>query len=1279
MDSVSAFVASPSEEAFDCLTKDQLRKIADHYQLEVDLPKTLRKQELRGAVKSKLLELGVISVDPLKVVPPRGPLLPQGAAPVSLPAACLTFEQQKQLLELQMERDRLAAGEREKDRQLEYDKLRRDSDRFKLLSEGRIAGVGDSDVLPPGRGSNEFSLSTMIKFLPKFNDRDPDTFFSLFENIADDRGWVDSERILLLQSVLTGRAQDAFVALSVAERRKYTSVKEAILKAYELVPEAYRQKFRNWRKGDRQTHTELVHLIIGEVVMAVRPQLPVEGVDVILGNNLAGGRVWANLSPPPVVNTVPLQVVSECAEQYPDVFCACAVTRAMTRVRDVSNTVPSLPVLPSTLSRCDLIAAQQGDDELVSILNDALSVDDMKSTSSGYFILDGVLVRKWTAFSNESVLQIVVPAKYRALVLQTAHGDVAGHFGVRKTYQRLMQHFYWPRLKRSVADFVRTCHVCQLTGKPNQSIKPAPLHPIPAVGQPFEHLIVDCVGPLPPSKSGCAYLLTVMCQSTRYPAAYPLRTITTRSVVKALSQFISIFGIPKIVQSDRGSNFTSGLFNEVLKQLRVTHQVSSAYHAQSQGALERFHSTLKSLLRAYCVELNRDWEEGLPWLLLAARDVTQESTGFSPNDLVFAHKVRGPLSVLKDGVEKVQPPVNLIDYVHGFRRKLLLAWKLASENLSKAQKKMKRLYDRRAEERTFHPGDQVLALLPVPGSPFCAKFSGPYVIVRQVTDVDYLLSTPDRKRSTQLCHINLLKPYYAPPPDEGAKSVGLAAVSRVIGDVQEVAAPDVVSPGDPVLQPRLKNSVMLANLDSLLCHLSTEQHDQLKRLILEFDALFSDVPRCTDVIQHDIVVDDVPPIRQRFYRVAPEKEKFLEAEVRYLLENGLAKPSYSSWASPCLLVAKPDNTFRFCTDYRKVNRVTKPDSFPLPRMEDCVDRVGSAQFVSKFDLLKGYYQVPLTPRAQEISAFITPSGLYSYNVMSFGLRNAPSTFQRLMNRVIAGLEGCAVYLDDAVTYSNTWEEHLSHVRALFQRLLAAKLTVNLAKCEFARATVVYLGKVVGQGQVCPVRAKVQAIDKFPPPTTKKELMRFLGMVGYYRSFCANFSSVVSPLTSLLKKDARFEWTDVCQSAFENAKLLLSTAPVLAAPRLDMPFQIQVDASQVGAGAVLLQSDDNGVDRPVCYFSRKFNKHQLNYSVIEKEALALVWALQHFDVYVGGGVRPVVVYSDHNPLTFLHSLQNPNQRLMRWALFLQPYQLDIRHIRGVENIMADALSRCPSDE
>ncbi len=184
-------------------------------------------------------------------------------------------------------------------------------------------------------------------------------------------------------------------------------------------------------------------------------------------------------------------------------------------------------------------------------------------------------------------------------------------------------------------------------------------------------------------------------------------------MVRALSQFISIFGIPKVVQSDQGSNFSSHMFSQVLKQLRIRHVQAAAYHAQSQRALKRFHQTLKSLLRSYCIELGKDWEEGLPWLMLAAREVTQESLGFSPNELVFAHKVCGPLGALADNWKNVEPPVNLIDFVNGFRHRLFTAGMLAKEKLELSQEKIKSWYDRSAERRTFSPGDQVLALFPV--------------------------------------------------------------------------------------------------------------------------------------------------------------------------------------------------------------------------------------------------------------------------------------------------------------------------------------------------------------------------------------------------------------------------------------------------------------------------------------------------------------------------------------------------------------------------------------
>ena len=322
--------------------------------------------------------------------------------------------------------------------------------------------------------------------------------------------------------------------------------------------------------------------------------------------------------------------------------------------------------------------------------------------------------------------------------------------------------------------------------------------------------------------------------------------------------------------------------------------------------------------------------------------------------------------------------------------------------------------------------------------------------------------------------------------------------------------------------------------------------------------------------------------------------------------------------------------------------------------------------------------MPLTPEAREISAFVTPDGFFNYKVMAFGMRNSPATFQRLMNRVIAGLNKTDVYIDDVVASAATWQEHLDQLRALFDRLSQANLTVNLDKCEFAQATVTFLGHVVGQGQVLPLKAKVEAIEKFPPPDGKKILMRFLGMAGFYRKFCCNFSTVVAPLTDLLKKGTKFVWSEGCQAAFEKVKAMLSHSPVLAAPDFSKPFVIAVDSCDIGTGSVLMQQDDAGIDHLICFYSKKFNPHQNNYSTVEKEALGLIFALQHFEAYVGSSSTPVTVYTDHNPLTFVHKMRTKNQRLLRWSLALQAYNIDIKHIKGTQNVVADALSRQPID-
>ena len=424
------------------------------------------------------------------------------------------------------------------------------------------------------------------------------------------------------------------------------------------------------------------------------------------------------------------------------------------------------------------------------------------------------------------------------------------------------------------------------------------------------------------------------------------------------------------------------------------------------------------------------------------------------------------------------------------------------------------------------------------------------------------------------------------------------------------------------------------------------------------------------------MVPDTRPVRQPAYRIGPKKTELMRKEVDYLLQNNLAVPSCSPWASPSLLVPKEGGKVRFCTDYRRVNLCSVPDAYPLPRVDDLIDSVGQAQLVTKLDLLHGYHQIPLTPSAQKISAFITPFGLYEYCVMPFGLRNAGSTFQRMINGVIRGIPGVCAYLDDILIVADDVEQHRTRVEMVLKSLRDWNLTVNLSKSTFFSATVTYLGHVVGNGIVRPKTANVEAILDFPVPTNKKKLQSFLGMAGFYRRFCPNFATIAYPLTQLTGSKIDFVWDDNCQKSFESLKDFLTNEPILKSPNFSLPFVLHTDACETGTGAVLLQQHDDGILHPICYYSCQLKKHQLAYSTIEKELLGIINALQKFDCYLYG-VVPLVIYTDHNPLTFLQRAQHTNQRLLRWSLHLQQYPLEIRHIKGVDNILADTLSRVSS--
>ncbi|CAM4601408.1 unnamed protein product [Lepidochelys olivacea] len=316
------------------------------------------------------------------------------------------------------------------------------------------------------------------------------------------------------------------------------------------------------------------------------------------------------------------------------------------------------------------------------------------------------------------------------------------------------------------------------------------------------------------------------------------------------------------------------------------------------------------------------------------------------------------------------------------------------------------------------------------------------------------------------------------------------------------------------------------------------QRQQIQELCTSYAPTFSATPGLTERAYHSIDTGNAHPIRVQPYRVSPQAKTAIEREIQDMLQMGVIRPSESAWASPVVLVPKPDGEIRFCVDYRKLNAVTRPDNYPMPRTDELLEKLGRAQFISTLDLTKGYWQVPLDESAKERSAFITHLGLYEFNVLPFGLRNAPATFQRLVDGLLAGLGEYAVaYLDDVAIFSDSWADHLEHLQKVLEHIREAGLTVKAKKCQIGLNRVTYLGHQVGQGTISPLQAKVDAIQKWPVPKSKKQVQSFLGLAGYYRRFVPHYSQIAAPLTDLTKKKQpnAVQWTGKCQKALTSLK------------------------------------------------------------------------------------------------------------------------------------------------
>ncbi|GBM61394.1 Retrovirus-related Pol polyprotein from transposon 17.6 [Araneus ventricosus] len=816
-------------------------------------------------------------------------------------------------------------------------------------------------------------------------------------------------------------------------------------------------------------------------------------------------------------------------------------------------------------------------------------------------------------------------------------------------------------MSNDIADFVRTCMGCQLRRKDKISDR-APITPVARPELPFETVNIDLIGPIePPSGRGHKYVLCLMDQMTRWPEAIPLRSLSAKATCDALLQIFSRTGIPNVIASDRGTNFTSSLTEEFVKRIGSSPRFSCPGYPASNGLVERWNGVLKNMLHHIIREDPRNWDHQIPFLLFAYREVPNTTTGVSPFRLMYGREARGPLAILKSSwAGEVHLPTNVtpsaVDYLQEMKIKMEKAAEKASLVAADKQKSYSEYFNKRSSVRAFNIGEQVVLLIPDSSNKLYARWTGPGEIVEHHPPHSYKVRLADG--TVRHVHANKIRKYHP-------RSLAVGVIFEEDHDFGEINPTPNTSDVDS------RELCEKINLN----HLSDEQRNNLCGLLLRHNELFTGKMKVAKVGAHRIRLKPDAERKKPFvYRIPEALKDKVDEQIDELLALDLIEESDAEIAYPIVCVNKKDGSIRLCVDYRALNAVTVSDDFPMEEAVDLIQSIGKANVITTLDLLKGYWAIPMDLECKALTSFKTHRQQYQFKVMSFGLKNASATFQRVINRALSQYRNFSrAYIDDIAVYSENWEEHMIHLETILCKLRELNFAVNLKKCSFARPHVKYLGHVIGSGRHQPDPDKTNTIENLPQPKTKKELRSVLGLCNYYREYIPSYSELVYPLTELTKKKVpdSIPWTKEHDLTFDRLKRALVEAPSLYTPKPDQPFIVHSDASQIGVAACLSQRAGEKCC-PIAYASQKLTRCQQSWSTIEREAFAIVWCLKKFEVWVYGS--EIEFYTDHNPLPFLTKGAPQSARLQRWAFALQRYNITIKHCPGAKMPHADALSR-----
>lgn len=758
------------------------------------------------------------------------------------------------------------------------------------------------------------------------------------------------------------------------------------------------------------------------------------------------------------------------------------------------------------------------------------------------------------------------------------------------------------------------------------------------------------MGPLNTSTKGNKYILGIIDIATRWAEAFPLRDIRAEDICTSLRTIFLKFGFPNKILSDNASNFRSNLNKAFAAMTNIKLVHSTVYSPQSNGVIERWNKTIKEIIYKLETEAMNTWNQTLNYAIFAYNTTTHETTKFSPYELVFDRKPKGPLELWADNMLELENYEEYHPWITQTKQNLRQGIKLADINMDKNLKRHRDIKNKNRKLRTLNIGDQVFVKIENKYSK--NKNEGPYDIVGKINNKVYKVD-----RNGKECKLSIDKLVKFPKRK-----------------VEEIEVIDRDTDSIVTMQEYAANTISIHTTTQD----SSNDRTNIDNLIEKYNDVITLKLGCTDLIQHSIHLNKTLPSKTKAYNIPKAYEELVKVELKKLLsENKIEKSDVCSYASPMVIVKKKDNSVRICCDYRELNNCTIIDPEPLPDTETIINMLSRASLFTTMDLNRGFWQIKMEEKSKQYTAFkcILPGfeGIYVWNVMPFGLVNSTATFQKCMSKLLAGIDNVISYVDDICVFTKSEKEHLDTLEQIFASLKQHRMTIAPNKLNLVKNEIQFLGYNITNSKITPTKANICKIRNIKEPKTKKDVRALLGLCNFYRKFIPNYAQLIQPLVEFTKKkhsniinldDSSREALTRLKDKF-NEKLELGSIDPIS------QLLLYTDASNNGIGACLLQQKESDL-KPIVHISRTLSKAERKYSIIEKELLAIVWSIVKLKHYLLG--RFFTIKCDHKPLLALKRKELKNNRINRWSLILSDYKFDLQSIPGHENILADFLSR-----